>query len=96
MHQPSRHLGFEHVVEAGRATASVAVVDLDDLETRDLPQHGAWLGVDVLCAEGVAGVVVRDRAVREPDGGRLAEADVGEELQQVVDRKAPFPSTRWP
>ena len=80
----SGHLRLEHVVEAGRAAADVAVREVDDLEPGDRPEDGARLLADVLCPQGVTGVVVRHPLDAGPRRRRL-DALRGEELHQVHD-----------
>jgi hypothetical protein len=79
-----RHLGFEHVVEAGGAAAHVAARHVEHLDVLDRAEQGTRLVAEVLHAERVARVVVRDAPVPGPAAGRPCEPLVVQELHHVA------------
>ena len=94
--QLRREAGFGDVVQPGRAAATIAAGDVDDVQSRHRTQQRSGLEFDPLGAQRVARVVVGDRGVAvagEPDAG--AEPLVEQEGHDVAHRQR-RPSTRSP
>ena len=79
-----RHLGFEHLVEAGGAAAHVPVRHVEHLDALDRAEQGARLVAEVLHAERVARVVVRDARESGSAPRRPCEPLIVQELHHVA------------
>src|SRR5215470_6692632 len=57
--QTTGHVGLEQIVDAGTATAELALPELSQVEPGDATEEGTRLVFDSLAVNQVAGVVVR-------------------------------------